>query len=274
MSRRSLLLWVSRGLLLVFFATTGQSLAAADITKLTDQGVRLFEKGEFDKALRIFLKVKKEEPTHPLAKEYIHRCTAKIVEAEKDVRLRRAIRKGESSSATILPKDPAPAWSVSPSRQRQSKSSRSKKSKQAAKTVLPYSNYEQRRTGASFIDKRNQLADGYKNKILEGPAIEVVRKGKNVEVVAFMNRLFLPFSDSLAPDAVPSIVDVANELQSQPGKSTVLRAVDSLTPAVRHQMLDLPARRVSILFSLLMQASTGDETNEGKKVFSAADLDD
>jgi hypothetical protein len=264
------------GGLLTLLAFSPVPVKAADATQLTEKGIRLYEKGEYSKALRVFLKVKKSDPNSPVAREYINRCTGKMVEAQKEIRLREAIQKGESSSATILPKDPVPAWTVPSSRptSRGVKSKKSKKNDRKGTAVLPYSVYEQNRTAPSFFTSRDHLADGYRNKILEGPAIELVRKGKNVEVVAFMNRLFLPFSDSLAPDAIPDIQKVSWELHSNPGKTTLFRAVDSLTPAVRHQMLDLPARRVSILFSVLLQASVGVSSQERRETLTAADLDD
>jgi hypothetical protein len=93
-------------------------------------------------------------------------------------------------------------------------------------------------------------------------------------VIAFLNRLFLPFSDALAPDAIPALERTARDLRTREGVTVVFRAVDSLTPAVRHQMLDLPARRAVILFSYLMHSVLDTQRNDERPTFNAADLDD
>lgn len=255
----------------------GAPLWAGDVSALMDQGKAQFEKGDYNRALQTFLKLKKEDPANPMAREYISKCTEKIMEAEKAARLKHSILVGEPSATTIAPKDVAPAWAVPAARSVPKEArgvSEPKKRSGRSAPLVPIAVLEKEKKPSRFIQKRDQLTESYNNKILEGRAIDLVRKGRRVEIVAFMNRLFLPFSDSFAPDAIPAIEMISREIRARPGETTVLRAVDSLTPAVRHQMLDLPTRRVSILFSTLLHASLGDKVKEERGTFTAADLDD
>ncbi len=257
----------------------GAPLRAMDVSALMDQGKAQCDKGDYNRALQTFLKLKKEDPANPMAREYISKCTGKIMEAEKAARVKHSVLVGEPSSTTFAPKDVPPAWAV-PTAKPLPKSTRggggSDLKKRAGRSgpLVPNAVLEKEKKTSRYILKRDQLTKSYTNKILEGRAIDLVRKGQRVEIVVFMNRLFLPFSDSFAPDAVPAIEMISREIRDNPGKTTVFRAVDSLTPAVRHQMLDLPTRRVSILFSTLLHASLGDKANEERGTFTAADLDD
>lgn len=250
---------------------------AASLSALLDQGKAQFEKGDYGKSLQTFLKIKKEDPANAVARDYISQCTEKIMEAEKAARLKRAIEQGAPSASTIAPKDRVPDWAVpvknKPRPEVRGAYRQKRKINRRSPLVLPAEVEKENKT-SRYISQRDQLTEGYKNKILEGHAIELVRKRRRVEVVVFMNRLFLPFSDSFAPDAVPAIEAIARELRNHPGDTTLFRALDSLTPAVRHQMFDLPTRRVSILFSTLLHASVGGKAKEEHGTFTAADLDD
>ncbi|MBK8576086.1 MAG: hypothetical protein IPN90_10595 [Elusimicrobia bacterium] len=272
MKRRGV--WV----LLWAFVFMQGSLWAVDPGALMDQGKRQYEKGEYGKALQTFLKVKKEDPANSLVREYISKCTEKIMEAEKGAREKEFVLSGKSSSAIILPKEPAPAWAVPkpkpPRKDPKGAFGYQRKVHRSAAPVVPDSVRAKGKKPSQLLVQQGILAKGYENKILDGQALELVRKGGRVEIVAFMNRLFLPFSDTLAPDAVVALDLIAQQLQADPGKSTLLRAMDSLTPAVRRQMLDLPTRRVSILFSYLMHASLGKGVGKGRGTYTAADLDD
>jgi hypothetical protein len=265
------------GWIVLVFLLWGAPSWSATLSALETQGKEQFEKGDYGKSLQTFLKIKKEDPTNSVARDFISQCTEKIMEAEKAVRLKQAIQKGESSASTIPPKDPVPAWAV-PAKKTQREqvrgAYRQKRKINRSSPLVPSVVLEKENRTSRYISQRNQLTEGYRNKILEGHAIELVRKRNRVEVVVFMNRLFLPFSDSFAPDAVPAIEAIARELRADPGKTTLFRAIDSMTPAVRHQMLDLPTRRVSILFSTLLHASVGGTVGEEHGTFTAADLDD
>lgn len=255
----------------------GAALWSADVSGLMEQGKAQFEKGDYRRALQTFGKVKKEDPANPMAREYISKCMAKITETEKAAKAKRALLTGERSTTVIGPKEVAPAWAVpvSPTAsQRSNHATPPKKRRGHSAPLVPSAVIEKEKKPSPFIVKRDELTGVYTNKILEGQAISLVRKGNRVEVVAFMNRLFLPFSDCLVPEAIPAIETLSQEIHSHPGQSTTLRAVDSLTPAVRRQMLDLPTRRVSILFSALLHGSLMEITKEGRGSFTAAELDD
>lgn len=249
----------------------------ADVSAMTDQGVAQFEKGDYNKALQTFLKIKKEDPANARVREYISKCTEKIMEKNKAERLSRAVRQGVPAAATIAEKDPVPSWAA-PVRTPVPKSYpgayQQKRRPVRSAPLVPMTVLEKEKRTSKVIAQRDQLTEEYLKKRLEGPSIRLVRKGHRVEVVAFMNRLFLPFSDAFAPDAVPALDALLRELSAEPGKTTILRAIDSLTPAVRHQMLDLPARRVSILFSALLHTTLGTKAKDERGTFTATDLDD
>lgn len=263
-------------LVIVSVVLTAGTLWAADLAVLAEQGKKMFDKGDYSKALQIFLRLKKEDPAHPLPKEYINKCQDKIVEAEKEMRRKKAKEEGTNPSDVFAPTEPAPAWTAPTQRKLTPARKNHKKLKRIKRTAYstPASLYPKEKKPSSLLVQREALTAGYRNKILEGKAIAIKRVGRKVEVVAFMNRLFLPFSDVLASDAVPAIETVARELALDPGRTTTLRAVDSLTPAVRQQMLDLPARRVSILFSYFVHAAVCDELGGDRLTFNAKDLDD
>ncbi len=251
--------------------------AASDAGALIELGKKQYDKGDYSKALQTFLKLKKEDPANPVAKEYISKTTEKIMEKEKESRRQKSILHGEPPSATIAPKDPAPAWTApiaKPAPRDSLSIYRPRHRIPRSAPLVPAGVLEKEKKPSPYISQRDLLTQGYKNKILEGRAIDLVRKGKRVEIVAFLNRLFLPFSDVLMPDAVPAIESVVRELRSQPRDTTVLRAIDSLTPGVRHQMLDLPARRMSTLFSYIVHSAAAAPPKDEPSTFAAADLDD
>ncbi|MBL0058052.1 MAG: hypothetical protein IPP35_02820 [Elusimicrobia bacterium] len=269
--------WFFVGTLLFLAATRGFPARAADTNALLEQGTKLYEKGQYDKALRIFVKVKKEDPSNAVAREYISRCTGKIVEQETGARLNRAVKRAEAPSATIESNDPMPSWAITPGRAKSPGAHPGLPSgKRGGKRSAPLPDFltPVEKTTSKLLIQQEQLRDQYKNRILEGSPLTFKRSGKQLEVVAFLNRLFLPFSDALAPDAIPELERVARELETGHHTSVVLRAVDSLTPAVRHQMLDLPARRAAILFSYFAHASFGSVGLGDRTTFTAADLDD
>ncbi len=252
----------------------GAPAGAVDVSALMDQGKAQFEKGDYSKSLQTFLKIKKEDPSNPMAREYIRKCTEKIMEFEKASRQKKAVLRGAPSVSTISPKDAPPPWAISAPKPPPKESRRAVPKKTRPTPLVPGAVLQKEQKSSRYIGMRDQLTVGYRNKILDGHAIELVRKGRRVEVVVFMNRLFLPFSDSFAPDAVPAIESISREIRARPGETTIFRAVDSLTPAVRHQMLDLPTRRVSILFSTLLHASLQPPPKNDLGTFTAADLDD
>jgi hypothetical protein len=255
---------------------TAGVLWAADPAALAEQGKKMFDKGDYNKALQIFLRLKKEDPSHPFPKEYINKCQDKIVEAEKEMRMKKAKEEGANASDVFAPTEPAPSWTAPSQRKLNPAKKKPKKVKTKKRTSYstPAGIYQKEKRPSALLVQQQALTEGYRNKILEGKAIEIKRSGHKVDVVAFMSRLFLPFSDVLAPDAVPAIETVARELALDPGRTTTLRAVDSITPAVRQQMLDLPARRVSILFSYFVHAAVSGEMGGDRLTFSAKDLDD
>jgi hypothetical protein len=271
-ARGRTLAWIAAILLA---AGTG-TLPAAEVRDLLDKGTRLYDQGKYNKALRVFLKAKQQEPDNLLARDYISRCTDRIVEKETGDRLKRAVRKGEAPIVTIEPGQAAPSW-VAPARLGTTRPvgrvSGKKTNQKAGPAAPPIAGGTDGRT-AEAVRLREDLIDNFKTRKLEGSLVRIERRRGLTEIIVTMNRVFLPFSDQVAPDAVAELERLARELRAGGEQTVVLRAADLLTPAVRHQMLDLPSRRAAILFSYFAHAALGNPPRVNPVTLTADDLDD
>jgi len=255
--------------LLLLLAAVGAG--AADIESLMRDGERLFNKEEYGKAMRVFIKARTADPSNLEVKEYIDRCTLKIVEQDADRRIRAAAKSKNTSTATIQPGQPVPAWAapsqrtrVAPVRRKTTRPRRRQPSDGSQDAPTP---------GRNMIIQREQLAEDYQRRILGDSPVRIEREGGRTDVVLYMNRLFLPFKDILSPDAVPYLTAAAHELRAKGANQILLRAVDTMTPVVRHNMLDLPSRRCAAVFTFFVKAGLA-PTPPDSATYTADDLDD
>lgn len=245
--------------------------AAADIESLMREGEKLFKKEEYGKALRVFIKARNADPSNLEVKEYIDRCTVRIVEKDADRRIRAAAKSKQTSTATIQPGQPVPAWAapsqrtrVAPVRRKTTRPSRRQPVDGSQDAPTP---------GKNMIIQREQLAEDYQRRILGDSPVRIEREGNRTDVVLYMNRLFLPFKDTLSPDAVPYLNAAAHELKTKGANQILLRAVDTMTPVTRHNMLALPSRRCATVFTFFVKAGLA-PTPANSATYTADDLDD
>jgi len=144
---------------------------------LAEQGKTMYDKGDYNKALQIFLRLKKEDPSHPLPKEYINKCQDKIVEAEKERRMKKAKEEGSNPSDVFAPTEPAPAWTAPSQRKLNPAKKKTKKAKRKSRTSYstPAAMYQKEKKPPPLLAQQQALTEAYSNKILEGKAIEIKR---------------------------------------------------------------------------------------------------
>jgi|GEM_PF-4669169 len=262
-------------LVFLFFLSPLGSVRAADVTQVLNEGTLLYEKGYYDKALRVFMKAKTLDPSNRLAREYISRCTERIVEKETGERLKKAVIRSEAASATVDEKEEIPRWAQPAKVLKTDTDKPSVRKKPGRVEPVTPGVVLNRSSGASEATRmRAELVQSYQDRVLEGNAIELTQRGGHAEITVFLNRVFLPLSDTLAPDAVVSLENTARQLRKGKPTTVVLRGADSLTPAIRHQMINLPSRRAAILFAYFTHAVLGSPPPDTPLTFTADDLDD
>lgn len=248
--------------LFLFFALLGGAspsrVWSEDVGPMMDSAVRMFDQGQYKKAMRLFLNVLNVDPHNAQAKEYRNRCMDKIVEGELGIaqkskdqemgKLADTMPHGPSLSTTPPPPRLRPQFRPSP---RSTAKPKNKKKGVAAVTT-------EKQTAKGILEQRDALVEDYRRKILgKESAVWVESKRSEIEVVLYMNRLFMPLTDQLSTDAYPMLEAALLEIHGHPKKEVFLRALDNLSPAVRHTMLDLPARRSAILFSYFVHGTLG-----------------
>jgi hypothetical protein len=195
--------------------------------------------------MRQFLNVLQADPNNAEAKEYRNRCMDKIVEDELGVRAEKPDKTPFRVPTTTNEEHPL----IRPARP-------------VGRTPLPadkktsVSPTGDKPNARSLLQQRDTLVEDYRQRVLgKESAVWLNNQRNEIEIVLYMNRLFLPMTDQLTTDAYPMMEAAVKELRAAPNKPVFLRAVDNLSPAVRHTRLDLPARRSAIVFSYLVHAT-------------------
>lgn len=320
----------ARGLCLLFILILSPWLLApaaraADPNQLTQKALKLYEKGEYDKALKIFVKVLQINPEASIAREYMLRCSQKIVEkklgtgtaetVEREINVERQIQEIASSTETSLsphvrpelmkpPQDapitiplieakpeaaaapaassPLPASAPAPGEaEPAAPGSEDASLSPEAATALPgmkdwqgYSSAPdagasaelappepapapaEAPTARDLLLQRETLTDELRRRFLgREDIVQIKENGDKLEITFFLNRLFMPYSDTLRSDAYPVLDQVIAMLKTDPKRKIIFRAVDSASPAVQKSMADLPARRTTVIFSYLIYTS-------------------
>lgn len=258
--------WIFALSLAAFLFGTGTvpARAADDVAQMMDSAMKLYEQGNYKKAMRLFLNVINADPNNADAKEFRNRCMDKIVEGELGVRV------DKPSKVPNLPGPGlrAPGAAVTPGAPRSIRTFRPQfrpgprvagnakgKGKKPVTTVAA-----DKPTAKDILAQRDALVEDYRRKVLgkESP-VWLDDKRNEIEVVLYMNRIFLPMTDQLTTDSYPMLEAAAAEIRANPKKAVFLRAVDNMSPAVRHTMIDLPARRSAIVFSYFVHSTLGDK---------------
>ncbi|MBL0350576.1 MAG: hypothetical protein IPP68_09410 [Elusimicrobia bacterium] len=238
--------------------------AADDVAQMMDSAIKLYDQGNYKKAMRLFLNVINADPNNADAKEYRNRCMDKIVEGELGVRVEKPSKVPNLPGPGLR----APGAAPTPGAPRSIRTFRPQfrpgprtagtakgKGKKPTTTVAA-----DKPTAKDILAQRDALVEDYRRKVLgkESP-VWLDDKRNEIEVVLYMNRIFLPMTDQLTTDSYPMLEAAAAEIRANPKKAVFLRAVDNMSPAVRHTMIDLPARRSAIVFSYFVHSTLGDK---------------
>ena len=241
---------------------------AVDTNRFYRDAVKLYEKGDYDQAMKGFLKVMRVDPSNAEAREYMLRCSQKIVETrlggeaaettqkeiEADKRMQEVAPEAppslpEDYLAPIKPVEPAPAASAAPSPAGPRSSVAADIREEAARNPS---------NARDLLAERGALTDDLRRRYLgRGNVVDVVRAGGRLEVTFYLNRIFLPLSDDLRPESFAVLNDVRDLILSNPRRTVSFTSVDNVSPAVRNTMADLSVRRTNVVFSYVMRAVFG-----------------
>jgi len=263
--------WIAFGALLCIFLS-GPS-RAADANRFYRDAVKLYEKGDYDQALKSFLKVMRLDPSNAEAREYMLRCSQKIVEtrlggeaaetSQKEIEAEKAMEKvapeappalSEEYLAPIKPVEPVPAAPAAavpggPSAAGAQSAVAAEVREEAARNPS---------NARDLLTERGALTDDLRRRFLgRGNVVDVVQAGGRLEVTFYLNRIFLPLSDDLRPESFSVLNDVRDLILSHPRRTVSFTSVDNVSPAVRNTMADLSVRRTNVVFSYVMRAVFG-----------------
>jgi hypothetical protein len=220
------------------------AVRAADPNKLVQKAVKLYEKGDYEKALKVFVKVLHIDPNHSMAREYMLLCSQKIVEEklggaaaetlEKEIAAELHFQESALSTSTVpavLAAEPEPELPTdTPSVSRPK--------------PLP------------LLDQSQLLTDDLRRRHLGlENIVQLQEKRGRIEVSLYMNRLFLPYSDVLRDESYVVLNHVAQRMKANPKRKVVLKAIEPDSPAIRRYLPALPSRRCTAVMSYLIYAS-------------------
>lgn len=225
----------------------GSWVRGADTSRLMDTAVQSFNQGQYKKAMKQFLNVLQIDPNNAEAKEYRNRCMDKIVEDELGLREQKPGK---------TPFRVAPAETTPPRPTPSEGGRRPLPGTARPQSGVPNGPAGSPATAGALLQQRTQLVEDYRQRVLgKENAVRVTAERNGLDIVLYLNRLFLPMTDQFATDAYPALEAAVQTIRAAPGKPVSLKAVDNLSPAVRHARLDLPARRSAIVFSYLVHAT-------------------
>jgi hypothetical protein len=250
-------------------------ISAADTNDMVQEGLKLYEKGEYDRALKQFIKVLRFEPNNGVARDYMLRCSQKIVEtragpraaerAEERISLDKKIQEMAPLLAPAPPAEPPDSGAAAdlPPVDFQAPAALPAVPTGAPAAVAPsmpdlpaVPAPDIPENAKSLLQERGTMTDELRRRYLgRGNIVQLEEDGGKLDVVLYMNRLFMPFSDVLRQDAYAVLDHVVSRVRHSPTKKVNLKAVDNVSPAVRHNMPDLAARRCTIVFSYLIHSS-------------------
>ncbi len=239
------------------------SAYAADINELRRMAFKYYERGAYDKALKHFVKILRSDPNNAEAREYMLRCSQKIVETklgtqaadtlEQEIDVQKQIQ--EEVIPNISTHTPVFAIEKEVSDEKPDGDELTYQGKAIDIKELGLGP-PQPSNARSLLEQRNALTDEFRRRYLgKGKVVDLQEKGNRLEITFYMNRLFLPFSDTLRREAYPILDNVLAKIQEYQHGRVTMRAVDNISPAVRHTMADLPSRRCTVIYSYLLYSS-------------------
>jgi tetratricopeptide (TPR) repeat protein len=252
-SRRGLGGRAAAGLALFFLLAAAAPVPrswAADTNRLLQNALKLYEKGDYERAMKEFGKVVEQDPTNAMAREYRMLCSKKIVE-----------KKLGKEDAQLVEKEVAAelrAQELAAAQPRQPKTDPfafldNEPEDELADLANPA---ESPREAKDILQQRESVADQLRRRHLGMENIVQLDESRGqVLVTLFMNRLFLPYSDVLRDDALIVLEHVTTQLRRNPKRKVVLKAVDAGSPAAQSAFPDLSSRRCTVVFSHLVYAT-------------------
>jgi hypothetical protein len=243
---------------------------AADPVQLYRDAIKLYEKGDYDQALKGFLRVMKLDPSNAEAREYMLRCSQKIVEIKLGGDAADLVEKEVEAEKHLqdLAPDAPPALSedyITPILPESAGGLPAQAAPAAAAGAagnLPAASRSPS-NARDLLAERSALTDDLRRRYLgKGNIIDVAETGGRLEVTFYLNRLFLPLSDALRPESYAILGDVVRLVQSNPKRMVSFLSVDNVSPAVRNTMADLSVRRTNAVFSYVLSAQAEGEMLE------------
>lgn len=244
-----------------FWLTAGTSTAwAADINKLLRDAMKFYEKGNYDKAMKQFIKVLERDPDQSMAREYMMLCSQKIVEqklgtptsetVEKQVAVEKQIQEMGLENKTSTPTantydyeeiiTTAPAMGLN-----------------AVIAALP----AQPNEATDIMAQRDNVSEELRRRNLGiGNIVELSESGGQIEATFYMNRLFLPYSEVLRDEAFPVLNHVIARIKAMPQRKVAFKAVDLPSAQIQSAMPELSNRRCITLFSYLLYSTYRPDT--------------
>ncbi|HOW28297.1 MAG TPA: hypothetical protein PK876_07335 [Elusimicrobiota bacterium] len=296
---------------------------AADVNKLTQTAMKYYEKGQYNKAMKTFLKIRQVDPNNEVAREYLMLCSQKIVEQKLGEKKAKEVTQEIGMDKQIEQMSPTetlpPAAEQTPDILSQSDTAPTDSPAeitdlealfQSAKpmespvpmpleadpatavapeaaaepviknfvplipvpqmpdTVPPPENITEEAAsptesaisleapaGQTLSQQRAILAKEMERRRLGSENIvELNERRGRIEIMLYMNRLFLPFSDALRDESFVILNHVSSQLRQKPKQTVVLKAIDSTTTqALPAEMKNLNLRRCTVVFSYLLQ---------------------
>jgi len=251
---------------------------AASPNKMISTGLKYYEKGDYAKALKIFVKVLNLDPSNVIAREYMLLCSKKIVReklgrdvaetAEKEMAIDKIIHDAlntETDPKTEFDNDEF--WEIKPPGidplsgidnygQPIFSSTATRTGAYYQPGVVPNQNGN---TGSlnpenaeALLQQLEILAIQLRPRLEMAQAIQYDKAKGRMIVNIYLNRLFLPHSDVLRFEAYSTLNKVRKKLGKNTNKKFVFNAVDSFNPLSKEVKPDLSAQRCAVVFSYLL----------------------
>jgi outer membrane protein OmpA-like peptidoglycan-associated protein len=250
----------------LLFAGPSLRAASVDTNRFYQDAIKLYEKGDYEKALKGFLKVMRLDPSNAEAREYMLRCSQKIVETklggeaaetvEKEIETDKQIQVVSPEAPPALSQEYLtpiiPAAAVLPA---VSSAPASAAGNASMDRYIQDAAAEMPSNARDLLAERGALTDDLRRRYLgKGNVVDVSQSGGRLEVTFYLNRLFLPLSDSLRPESFSVLNDIRDLVKSNPRQAVSFTSVDNISPAIRNTMADLSVRRTNVVFSYLLHS--------------------
>jgi hypothetical protein len=251
---------LARTVLLAAGVCLGGTLFAADANLTLQSARKLYEMGDYNKALKEFVTVLKTDPDNTEAREYMLRCSQKIMERKVDAADASLTEKKISIDKELLenalPAAPAPREPVEAPAPPPSGAGAGTGAEVSLEVSGESEDDSPGAVSRMLAREKERVAEDYKRRFAgQGSPVDVQPAGKGAEVTVYLNRLFLPFSDVLNREAYPALAEAAAKLRRDVTGKVILTAIDDAGAAPKAADSTLSSRRCTVVFTYLLYAS-------------------